>query len=288
VSSKSSGIFLRIVDDTGLNEQPRAYMYAFDTPAQMKPLSAEALERLAGESARPGLYIVETSTCAEAVIIPSQVQTLKDLQLSPRIHRRFRSPEDIIELINVMELWASARVTGSFFSLSMRRDVLLAILQDMFRVIAGDLWGEFEKAIASSTSGGMIEVARRTLRAGQDIALAEKVCSIAQELAVLPPVERVLRLVDIAQRHMVVPEAKRRMLVEGEEYFHWPAEFALRLASGARGISNWAGSELRRGVASLLETPALARAARLVVMAQSQTHAPTAFGSDLYEDWDWQ
>ena len=69
----------------------------------------------------------------------------------------------------------------------------------------------------------------------------------------------------------------------------WLVEFALRLASCPDEVRAWAGANLTQGIEWVLETPALARAARFLVLAvddylSSQPLSERA----LYRGWVWE
>lgn len=97
--------------------------------------------------------------------------------------------------------------------------------------------------------------------------------------------ERISRLAGLATHFGVLPPDPGGAVEWGESL--WLAEFALRLASSPKDLSAWAGPRLRQGVVRLLEVPALARAARFLVLATNRhLDLPEAPG-ELYSSWGW-
>lgn len=284
------GIFLRVLDDSGAERAPQVSLYQFETPDIERLLDVSSFDRAEGGIASAGLYVARVADYVRSVVIPAEVHTLQDLRFEPRLSSRKRTAAVILEVIRIVELWAGARSTGNLFSLLRRRDVLLAFVREIFRLVAGDRWGEVEHALRARGARPTPQLVGGLIKKQEEIELSEQVSAMARDLARRTPYERTQSLAVLANRylHLQVP---RRRIDRGENTdssLLWLSEFALRLASCSKNTVTWAGDNLCQAVSHLLEAPSLARSARFMVFAVAEEREMSAFGSDLYEGWVWQ
>ena len=287
-----SEFFLRVLDDSGSDVRAQVSLYSFDSPDRERSLDSTPFLRLGGERAGTGLYVVQTADHLRSVVIPPEVRTFTDFRIQPGLSVRRRTPADVLALLRVLELWARARLTGSVFSLFMRRDVHLALLREVFRLIAGDHWTEVERAAREgSGDGDVLRAAERVLtRKRDELAFLAKLAAEAKDLAGMTPLERTECLCSLVIRHLHVAPPPAGTGMDREDRHsrvQWLCEFALRLASGAKNIGGWAGKELPGAISSLLESPSLARAARFLVFAIARERN-AGLGWDLYAGWGWE
>lgn len=282
--------FLRVLDDSGAEQAAQVSLYWFEAPDIEQARDISSFDRAEGEIASVGLYVARTGDYVRSVVIPAEVHTFQDLRVEPRLSSRKRTAGEILELIQIIELWAGARMTGNLFSLVMRRDVLLALVREIFRLVAGDRWAEVE-ALYGRGTGTTVQPVTGLLKKREESDLAAELSAMAPDLAQATPRERTQRLAALATRHLYL-----RAPVGGgdspgettESRILWLSEFALRLASCSRDTVKWAGNKLYQAISDLLEAPGLARVARFLVLAVAREGGTSAFGSDLYEGWVWQ
>jgi len=291
VQRTRDGFFLRLLDDTGVDQAPRVSRYKFNTPDVEQPLDIASYTQARGAKASAGLYVVSTTDNMRAVVIPPEVHTFEDLRIEPHLCNRRRSTADIINLIKIAELWGCARVTGNLSSLFLRRKVLLAFVQDMFRLIAGDRWAESENNYCQSGESPVLQCLGRAFKNREEVELAEAIRTQIHELAEASPRERAqqLALLSTHYLHIHPPDSACRTTGQSiDSSLQWFSELALRLAAASIGTPAWAGQKLYQGISFLLEAPSLARAARFMVLALDQTTQEPEIASDLYEGWRWE
>lgn len=311
VSRNKQAFQLRIIDDTGGQDPLMVHHHKFDTPDIGSVLDAARFHIDAGAGAQAGLYVASTGSHRRSVVIPTQVRTLQDLNVEPRIRQGRRTPADIVALLQLIELWGDARLTGSIDSGFKCRKVLEALLRQIFAVIGGGRWGNVEQAFNGLMKDGRTEALREARREishqRHEEALGVVLERDAEELAKVAVKERVYRLASLGHRYLGLPKpadhpdhiavgnpGRARTAPENSQTHlrgqsEWLAEFSLRLAGSPVGLLGWAGDQAPDALASLLETPALARAARFMVLSVAGASASQAIAPKiLYSNWEWQ
>ncbi len=285
------GFYLRALDDSGAEQIPQVARYEFIGPDFDQPLDITSYDRAEGAIVSPGLYVVRTGDYLRAVVIAPEVHhTFQDLRVEPRISGRRRATADTIDLIRIVDLWVCARVTGNILSLSMRRDVLLALVQEIFHLIGGDRWARGENTLRKYGGRPVLQCVGPFLKK-EEIELAERVRAQIHELARATPMERAQQLALLSTRYLhlhVHGATGDGQSGDTDSRLLWLSELALRLASVSTGTITWAGDKLHQGISYLLEFPGLARAARFMVLALDQTADKSGIGSDLHEGWAWE
>ncbi len=298
------GYFLRVIDDTGGASAAEVRFFAFETPDAPRPVDARVCCAGQGVAADGGLYVVSSSGYERAILIPAKVRTFRDLRVNTRLRPRARRCEDLMELIRLVDLWTGARLTGNIASQTMMRQVLEPMTQDLFRSICGPRWGDAERAVAKCGAEVVREARRALSSKPQEAERVASLASDAAELAASSPGDRVTRLAELVKvflgprplgrrrEHGVIllwrngaPVSRR---AEDPEDPQWLSEFALRLASCQRGVLVWAGDHAAAGLTRLLDVPALARAARFMVLVVSREELPAEARAGFpYAGWRW-
>ena len=289
-----SAYVARLFDDSGESDRPLLSRVAFETPCTEERMPYEIAIQA---SDRGGMYVAQTSKHGAAIIVPPvprRSYALADLALSPHIEPLVRSPDSALRVVGFAGLWSRARLPGNVLAAFRRQKVLAALVFELFRLLGGSNWARAEEEATSGgrNSGGLqalssaISSDPTESRAG-DVLLRE-----AHTVAHESCGHRVDRLASVALEYRLLPESIRRTTTinasaAGVITPKWLAELALRLASDPAGAESWAGQELRSGLGHLMDSPSLARAARLAVIAADLYMPPGSPSGTLYSGWRW-
>jgi len=302
------GYFLRVVDDTGTDSEVAIQYFAFATPDNCQEVNVLECFSSDGIRADPGLYVARTRKHRRAILIPkgqiAKARSLTDLRVDPQIRLRSRRGEDLMELIQLLDLWASARLTGDLFTQTMRRQILESLSRQFFGLVCGRRWASVEQAVESGKddAGGL---AKRVMSSDpSEASLASVLMWDATNFANATTRERVELLADLAIRRSWIqaPSGSTNIKLQQERQENcqtvfqntgpdnplWLCEFALRLASWPGGFLDWAGNHIHAGLSRLLETPALARAARLLVLIVNRQLGSVDGAGFISIEWTWE
>jgi hypothetical protein len=270
---------VRLIDDSGGSDPPAVSRMAFATPCRQESLPLVTEYPVGADG---GMYVARVGEFAAAVIAPPEPRGLSDLRCTPQIAVMERSAYWAVQVLGVARLWGSARVAGDFFSATRKREVLVALASHLSLLVCGQNWAENERAFATGTCGTpslQREISKRHGEADIGVALGGSYPA----LATAPLDERVAVLSEVATRHLSLGSKPGNV---GNA--QWLAELALRVASDPAEVEKWAGIDLRDGIARLLgDLPALARAARFVVLATDRHLESRAGAGELYAGWRW-
>lgn len=260
---------LRVIDDTGDESQVVAEHYPFNHPDQGRALPTEALKSNEEHVGEGGLYVMKTGSHEKAIVVPAGVKTLADLRVNPESQRRQRRSKEVLQLVEVLDLWACARVTGDIPSRAMRGSVLTYLKKELFNLVTGS-----------------------RKRIEEDRLLRNAFQREAARLAALPPLDRVAVLAEQAGLLLGLHERheSRGLSAAASQNgeLHWLSELALRLSSWPAGVRFWAGLDLPPGVSLLLLQPSLLRAATRMVEVIDHEQGSTAIGAGaMREGWGW-
>jgi hypothetical protein len=300
VRGDSHGQTIMLLDDSGAAAAVETRHYLFETPDREEQLLTAPLSRPVPVPAHGGMYVARQGAFVAAVITPPAVRTLTDLRCAPRLGDRTRSLERALHLVQIIGLWASARLTGNLFAASRQRDVLRALTRHLFLILGGEAWERAELAVRPSDTD-LHELKRAVSTKFDEAGLAVALAAECRLLAAAPIRQRIGRLSSLAQKflHLRLPEGTalpgpngvrliQRQIEDNSLHPDWLCELALRLASDPGSALSWAGSNSGPGLKLLFGTPALARAARFLVLSVEQQVQVQAIALDrLHAGWVW-
>lgn len=285
---------IRLFDDSGDAERPTLSRLAFETPCSKQQIPFETVDEV---PARDGLYVAHTPEHCTAIIVPPMLHQgsgLADLAFTPHVERRIRSPNSAFRLVEIAGLWSRARLPGNLIAELRRQKIIDALVRELFRILCGENWTKAEEESISAGRGvevlevlsGMVSTNPTESGAGAVLLRDAKIMA-HQDLN-----SRVDRLTTVAMEYRILPESVRRATAlqsasTGVVGSKWLVELALRLASDPASAEFWAGPELRTGLNYLVDSPSLARAARLAVMATDPYVPPGSPPGVLYSGWRW-
>lgn len=279
---------LRLIDDSGDVEAPTLFRYSFEAPDKGEHLESAPLFTVPPAG---GLYVARHRDVAASVVVPPAVRTFADLRCVPAFHQGGRSIESILRLAEVFRLWAQARLPGDLLSAMRQRTVLQALVTELFRLIGGDAWARAESSVDGTHT--VSALARFVSRRPEDSGFLSELEADLSALSTVDCYERVRRLTALAQRWKQLPPEVSRLgagstpaasIEQGDA--RALIELALRLATNP-GTINQAEASLGARLLRLINNPALARAARLVVIGiDRQQNSPVEPG-EAYSGWSW-
>ena len=281
---------LRLLDDSGDPEQPVVSRMAFETPCVDESL-APASEYQVPDSgamyvARSGSNRRDTPAGkfnAAIIVLPSSVREFTDLEYVPHIEKRQRSLRSVIHAVKIAGLWSRARLPGDIFSMKRQRDVVGALVREVFCLLCGEKWAKAEEKIISET-GTLEDLSRAVSKHQFEADIGAILLRDAETLSLDTCKSRIHLLASFTRKYHLL---KGNAASTGIDPPKWFAEFSLRLASDPAGVETWADQYLPFGLERLLETPTLARAARFLVIATDHyLQSKTTFG-ELYTSWRW-
>lgn len=282
---------LILCDDSGAADV-RVYFYEFGKPELAIPENVEAFRQPYTVPSLGGMYLASAANNHQGIIIPPQFSPSDLLRISPEIQASVRSVRTIKELLDVIPLWANARVTGNLLSSLRRRDVLIALCRRIFRLVSGEKWERAELSFESQSGGESVEILKAAIASSApERGLAAVLASNLPSLASAPVSHRLSRVSSIISRFTVITSLSRLQHVEIDQSINevqWICEFALRLASYPESVRDWAGQNLEIGIGILLEVPLLARSARFIVLGIDRHLGPaTVPFNKIYRGWEW-
>lgn len=293
---RGHGHILRMIDDSGHAEPPIVQRFAFESPASKESLTLEDEYEV---PAKGGLYVAHIGNFTASIIAAPSVRAFTDFRCAPHIDKESRSIESIIRIIDIIRLWAFARLPGDVLSANWQREVLLALTAEIFRLLSGDYWWREEDAASHGKYSqlGVLSCAISTRREHAVIGVTlQRDCDVLAQAPVQGRVERLAILVKpflrLASKRVTILSSKGKVVHRSElpkiDDPKWLSELALRLASDPSEVKNWAGSELEAGLKRLLEQPLLARAARfLVIVTLAPARQTNSQRLALYPGWLW-
>ena len=310
VTRRRHAFQLRLINNTGMPGATEVQVYKFDAPDICSRVDAARFCTDEGGDAQAGLYVASAGCHQLAIVTPTQVKKPADFRIEPRIRAYRRSTSDILALLRLLELWGRAHLTGSIDSRFKRRKVLESILREIFGLIGGDRWAIVERCFDSWSEEGEEKAVREAehsiSRRRNENGLGAVLARDARDLASMTAQDRAWRLASLGHRFLSLPNpgngpdritavnraygvALNARRPDGPDQSVWLSEFSLRLASCPVGLVGWAGEHAQNAINRLLDVPALARAARFMVLAiQCANASEAATPGLLYDGWEWQ
>lgn len=284
VQRNHDALSLWFQDDTGSDRPVEVTRFEFNAPDVAIPLNAAQFEQASDQTLSPGLYVAKSGQYRHSIVLPVTVRTFEDLQITPRTQFYSRTPEDIQRIVDVADYWASARVTGGVFSVSMRLGVVRSITRSIFLIIAGSRWKPTEYAMADSKPLNEVLL---TVQDQEEVNLARAIDLSQFNRVKSTPRELAQYFATLAESHLAIPEDTSTSASNAHNSLLWASEFAIRLASGSKQIEVWGTGFLLAGIEYVLSVPSLAKAARVFVYAMNQANHSSAH-ADVNELWEWR
>ncbi len=289
----SEAFVVRLHDNAGSGD-PVIVHFPFERPTVATTVPAGAEQRAPRGGA---LYVATLGTFHAAVVVPPVVTGLADLGCEPQIDLAQRSPESLDKLLRCAELWAHARLPGDPIAPIFRLKVLHALTESTSGLIAGQNWMGVERTHAPE------QLARCIGKTQREKAFGVRLQDERQSLAGLATAARIRKFAALAEQFEIVDGHQETEAVllgsasgvpvlcrprpAGPEHPTWLAEFALRVASSPSTLRGWAGEHFDAGIKKILESAALVRAARFLVLAVAHHREPRAASGELYAGWRW-
>ena len=283
LSERKKSPLIRLINDSGRAEIPRVSHYSFVRP------EAEVCLDFAQEYEVPapgGLYLARQGDFSAGIIVVLRSQkSFSGLTSSPTIQGRQRSLAAVLEAVELGCKWAAAKSSGDILSVINRRNTLRVITQHVVGLIGGEGWAKAESDFEEQRTPDLSVLERAVTKRSDEVSFARSLAREVADLAQASIDQRVRRLAELATKHHLLRLRKDDSAVLRDA--KWVAEFALRLASSPRDADEWAGSHLRAVITHLMGVPAIARAARFIVVSTDDHFDSHAAPDEVYAGWGW-
>ena len=269
------GPFVRLHDNAGAAELG-VVRYDFSAPMTGVRVLLEAESKVRWDAG--GLFVASVPEFETAVVLAPLVRDLADLRrlASPRVSSSHRGVDDVLELMKCSRRWATASLPGDPFAQKQRADVLRALTTALCVAIGGRRWATAEKRTAAGAGSASRDMGEAL--GDQPYQRALRVTLEQQEYHATSSVDERL-----SQFAAVLRQIGQRSGVWNNE--QWAAEWLLRLASSPAAALEWCGENVREAIRLPVESPAILRAARYVVLA---TQLGQGDGDDPSAQWGWE
>lgn len=287
IARRNSGSYaLQLLDQTGTG-QVQVMHYAFDRPDIASEEKIEG-ERLVGDVPH-GLHVAfSVDVEAGFITAPQKLTSFSELNVRPRLARNPVDPaQRANRLLCLLGRWASAGVPGAALAHLWRRQVLVVLEDDLFRVLGGINWTK--RAPAEPWKFTLAKLQELSVGiTGTETTLSRTLFSRYDKLLALPLAGRVREF-----SHLTGCRGKPTSISdrfnEPEVDDLWLPEFILRLASEPHKALHWAGRMSGWGVARCLEDARSVRAARFLVHAlDCMELTPETAQLSLHAAWGWK
>lgn len=268
---------LTLIDDTGIQIIPETYYYSFEQPGI--PLNLDPLSCTQGITLEDnaGMYVAIVSGYLNAIIVmPSiRISEFADLGTTPETDDYIRSPIGLMELINLIELWRNARISGSIAASFKQVFVLRALIHKLFSIICGERWGRAENELKGNPCAETLNLLIGEIRNAR---IAESVKRECEKFSHMSIDSRTEHLCEIFEGHIDIqklnylrdePGITKNIQLEmsqDDEETYWITDFALRLAYAPWTVRESVEKYIDIGLQIILDNPDLARAARFCVL----------------------
>jgi hypothetical protein len=251
------GRYVRLIDNTEGTSTEVEY-YDFARPDL--PVLADIGEDHRVRAPSGGLVLARAGEYSAAVILPREVRSLADIDLSPRLGDRARSLPELMALLALARSWAGASLTANPIGEWGRYRVLSGITGELCALIGGGRWASIERRLAQA--GVEPDPSRLQAAVGEERYQARLAADLAlhiHEWTAEAPEDRASAFAERLVRYAP-------WLMSGTDSRSM-AEFLLRLASQPASLARWPAVEVRAKLEQTLNSPVLLRAARFLVLA---------------------
>ncbi|MDQ2947374.1 MAG: hypothetical protein M3Y27_15815 [Acidobacteriota bacterium] len=233
-----------------------------------------------------GLFVAECGEAfASAVVVPRRKLQLPDLSISPAIELIRHDAASIQAAFRVISEWEKARFKGSSLGVAHQEKVVKVLFGALFGAIAGERWHKLELSILAGSTSALNEMKVLVSDHRSEKSLGPAVMHEIDKFSSCEAEARVELLARLAKAYLPALAESAAVSEEGVEIL---CDIALRAASSAIALFAQFPSEARDKIKQLIAMPALARAARLTVLAvdRSLTEKRGANASN-YAGWSW-
>lgn len=261
---------IRLIDDTGMEDDAECRFYSFAAPVDPTTLSPEAAHVGFAIQLPGGLFEAKHGTSVDTIIVSPQLQGgLRNLIAEPDLHRFDGDTADMSELLSFLGLWAATRAVGPFAVLRHAR-VIIRLLNRLYFRFCGRDWVEAEEHyISNPNSESAWQQLQRSVGGSPGFAAVLRREYGQMEAGTGPGVQWFAK---VAERYLVC----------SEEGF---CEFALRLASEPHQLLRWPRPALVPLFQEIKQRTILLRGARLVALLSAMSH-PDSSGIPMPR-WKW-
>ncbi len=272
---------LRLIDDSGIEEDGQVLYFTFKEPANKVVLEYTSKYKV---TAPGGLYLAKQGKFSTGIIVSlRRMKSFSDLSTSsPAIYPQNRSLDTVLKAVELSCEWAEAK-SSAIYSARNRRESLRVLIEHIVELIAGKRWAKAELDFEKTQD--LPAFAQAVMKQRDDERIVVSLTNVVAKIAQESVAKRVNRLAKLATRYGVLREIPDSTT---DQYTpQWLTEFALRLGSSPKDAKDWAENNLRSGIDRLMNEPTIFRTARFMILATYNREALDASLSEVYTEWKW-
>jgi hypothetical protein len=210
-----------------------------------------------------GLFAAITEKYTTAIIVPPVIRSLKWLSAVASIPQAAQSEVALDQHIRALELWHSARATGSPFAAERKGAAVSALLREIVRVLCGNEWSRSEQEYADGAIA--ITDLKNFISPAKHNPIAREIVLRQQEMKASTPNEIVESLCQLTNSFLNLPAFACGPNHRTNRQ-QWVTEFVYRLFSDPASVRGWASHDLTAVFGYLLKNPILCRIGRFAAL----------------------
>jgi len=284
----NDGYWIKLITGSENFDKINIYKYDFKTPNTKHDLIVEQFMQFNATEKKGGLYLAESENVKIGFVAPPlDTKTLQDLIIPVDNLNLPRNTDDIIKIIDIINLWSSARQSGSQLAFLNQVNVYYRLTESLFRSICGDKWVKQEKAIIENLPLQFIKYKLIPLLNNQRIEkyLNDKFENILNDFVESDIVDKVEFLQHMLSNLYIFREFKYFKKMYESYNMSLTANFILKLASSPQNLMDFDKSMIDIGIKCILEHPILLRIARVLVIYSIKINR--SFEDNIYWGWKW-
>ena len=265
LKQENNGYFLRVAQLDQAGHISLSH-YPFEHPEliqQLSPFSASGF-RVPAEG---GLFVATFNHYRQSIVAPPLLQSFADLAPTVHPHAWNLSEGDISQLLNVLELWSSARVTGDPISRLRREYIVITLRNQLISMLCGSQWRRLEAELAKQPSRifdfqHLVATGVRYVQLWRDLIKRHNdfknlsVREVCELLYYLTRSHLDLPIFSLAQEHGVSKQ-------------EWIVQFAFNLMNSPETVRDWSQADFMAGLHYVLRHLIILRMARFAVLSRN-------------------
>lgn len=146
---------IRLVDDTGVEEDFETAFYPFSEPLTPSVIPPEDMQTGSKAIQPGGLYFARRGAYRDALIVrtPRKASNFSELAVEPRLSGK-SDTEELIQLLAAIELWTEARLVGPLAD-GQREIITHSLKSRLYEILAGFHWRKAENAFLTDKTSGL-------------------------------------------------------------------------------------------------------------------------------------
>lgn len=279
---------LKLISGAGIYEKININKFNYNSPNKKQKLNIDQFIDFNSTDQIGGLYLAECEGIEAGFIVPpSNAKSLQDLSITFDELKLVKSNADIVNLINNIYYWSTARQSGNQLALLKQQTVYSYLSENLFRTICGNKWVDVEKLILDSSPIQYIKYKLIPLLQNQSIEryLYNKFDTSFDDFMESDLIYKIEFLENIFTSIYYFREYKYFRQMYERYTIRVASDFILRFANSPQNIMQFDPELINVGIKCILEHPILLRIARILVIYFRKYHQISE--DNFYWGWEW-